>query len=63
MLNVQRKIGPGKREVGLGWAFGERNSEREKKEKSRLCLKTIKLGSKFEIKLMFERRIEERKKN
>jgi hypothetical protein len=64
MLNVQRRIGPGKREVGLGWAFGERNSEREKKEKkekSRLCLKTIKLGPKFEIKLMFERRIEERR--
>jgi hypothetical protein len=40
----------------VGWAFGERNSEREK-EKSRLCLKTIKLGPKFEIKLMFERRI------
>jgi hypothetical protein len=23
--NVQRRIGPGKREVGLGWAFGEKN--------------------------------------
>jgi hypothetical protein len=55
--NVQRRIGPGKREVGLGWAFGERNSEREreKREKSRLCLKTIKLGPKFEIKIAFEK--------
>jgi hypothetical protein len=30
---VHRRIGPGKREVGLGWAFGERNSEREGKER------------------------------
>jgi hypothetical protein len=46
---VQRRIGPGKREVGLGWDFGERSSEREReKKKSRLCLKTIKLGPKFE---------------
>jgi hypothetical protein len=33
MLIVQRRIGPGKREVGLGWDFGERNSEREGKER------------------------------
>jgi hypothetical protein len=29
--------------------------EREKREKSRLCLKTIKLGPKFEIKIAFEK--------
>jgi hypothetical protein len=53
----------GERSPGMvvGWAFGERNSEREK-EKSRLCLKTIQLGPKFETKLMFERKNGERKK-
>jgi hypothetical protein len=38
MLIVQRKIGPGRREVGLGWAFGERKSERERKKRKEQAL-------------------------
>jgi hypothetical protein len=35
--------------------------EREKREKGRLCLKTINLGPKFETKLMFERKMRREK--
>jgi hypothetical protein len=35
--------------------------EREKREKGRLCLKTIKLGPKFETNLMFERKVRREK--
>jgi hypothetical protein len=56
MLTCIEGSGQGReRSVWAGLLVRGIQKEREKREKSRLCLKTIKLGPKFEIKIAFEK--------
>jgi hypothetical protein len=56
MLTCRKGSGQGReRSVWAGLLVRGIQGEREKGEKGRLCLKTIKLGPKFEIKIAFEK--------
>jgi hypothetical protein len=62
MLTCREGSGQGReRSVWAGLLVRGIQREREKREKGRLCLKTIKLGPKFETKLMFERKVRREK--
>jgi hypothetical protein len=56
MLTCREGSGQGiERSVWAGLLVRGIQREREKREKGRLCLKTIKLGPKFEIKIAFQK--------
>jgi hypothetical protein len=56
MLTCREGSGQGReRSVWAGLLVRGIQREREKREKGRLCLKTIKLGPKFEIKIAFQK--------